>query len=79
MINLQNLSKEERQAVLEMEASLGTDESVVTEALPEDTYVSEYLGTFVPPYASISCACCIRFETLYSKFLIFLFKTLSTV
>lgn len=39
-------SEDTRQAVLTMEASLGTDESVVTEALPEDTYVSEYLGTF---------------------------------
>lgn len=39
-------SEETRVAVLEMEESLGTEESVVADALPEDTYVSSYLGTY---------------------------------
>ena len=39
-------SEETRSAVREMEQNLGTEESVVTDFIPEDTYVSGYLGTF---------------------------------
>lgn len=39
-------TEDERLAVREMESSLGTEESVVTDALPENTYVSSYLGTY---------------------------------
>lgn len=37
---------EEYEAVKEMESQLGTEESIVTEFIPEDNYVSDYLGTY---------------------------------
>lgn len=40
------VTQEEKDAVREMESQLGTEESVVTEFVPENNFVSSYLGTF---------------------------------
>ncbi len=39
-------TQEIRDAVLEMENQIGSDESVVTNMLPEDTFASKYIGTY---------------------------------
>ena len=39
-------TEDERVAVLDMEANLNTEESVVAPVLPENTFVSGYLGTY---------------------------------
>lgn len=44
--SLQYDTLEERTAVREMEAAIGTEEDITTEAVPENTYVSNYIGTY---------------------------------
>ena len=39
-------SDEEKDAVQEMEQNLGSEESVIVDFIPEDSFVSDYLGTY---------------------------------